>query len=64
MPHVKDLWDTYCEKNPIENFDILGVEPTWASFLKALKEQYYHVGDYDDQYTNWTILRKGRDKTV
>ena len=27
-------------------------------------EQYYLVGNYDDQYTKWTILRQERDQTV
>jgi len=62
--HVKEWWDTYCEKNPIEENDILGSEPTWASFVEALKEQYYHIDNYDDQYTNWTILRHERDQMV
>ena len=38
--------------------------PTWASFIDAVKEQYYPVGNYDDQYTKWTILRQERDQTV
>ena len=31
--------------------------PTWGSFVDAVKEQYYPMGNYDDQYTKWTILR-------
>lgn len=57
VPHVRDWWDTYCEKNPTNTNDILGSEHTWEYFLEALKEQYYHVSNYDNQYTNWTILR-------
>ena len=58
VPHVRDWWDTYCEQNPLDEKDILGgAEPTWASFVEALKEQYYPIGNYDNQYTNWTILR-------
>ena len=38
--------------------------PTWASFIDVVKEQYYAVGNYDDQYTKWTILRQERDQTV
>ena len=65
VPHVRDWWDTYCEQNPIDEKDILGGgEPTWASFVEALKEQYYPVGNYDDQYTSWTILRQERDQMV
>ena len=38
--------------------------PTWASFVDTLKEQYYPVGSYDDQYTRWTTLRQERDQAV
>ena len=40
------------------------VSPTWDSFKDAIKEQYYSVGSYEDQYTRWTTLRKERDLTV
>ena len=56
VPHVRDWWDNYCEKNTIDENDILGSEPTWASFVEALTEQDDHVDNYDDQYNNWTIL--------
>jgi hypothetical protein len=26
----------------------LGREPTWEAFMDALKEEFYHVGSYDD----------------
>ena len=38
--------------------------PTWASFIDAVREQYYPVGNCDDQYTKWTILRQERDHMV
>ena len=38
--------------------------PTWASFIYAIREQYYVVGNYDDQYTKWTILCQERDQMV
>ena len=37
---------------------------TWKSFRDAIKEQYYHVGIYDDLYTTWTTLRQERDQVV
>ena len=37
---------------------------SWASFIDAVKEQYYPVGNYEDQYTKWTILRQERDQMV
>ena len=38
--------------------------PTWESFVDALKEKYYPIGSYDDQYTRWTTLRQERDQAV
>jgi hypothetical protein len=64
VPHVKHWWETYCEKNSTEESGIFGAEPTWDSFMDVIKEQYYPVGNYDDQYTRWTTLRQERDQTV
>jgi hypothetical protein len=51
LPHVKDLWETYCEKHVEYEFANFGAGPNWVAFVDALKEQYYYVGNYDDQYT-------------
>jgi hypothetical protein len=32
--------------------------------VDAVKEQYYHVGNYEDQYMRWTILRQERGQVV
>jgi hypothetical protein len=40
------------------------VSPTWDSFWDAIKEPYYLVGSYEDQYTRWTTLCQERDQTV
>jgi hypothetical protein len=48
VPHVKDWWDAYSEKRAIEEYEIFLVSPTWDSFWDAIKEQYYHVGSYED----------------
>jgi hypothetical protein len=64
VPHVKDWWDTYSEKRAIEESTIFVVTPTWDSFRDSIKEQYYPVGSYEDQYTRWTTLRQERDQTV
>ena len=37
FPHVKDWWDTYCEKTFIEESEMFETEPTWESFMDALK---------------------------
>jgi hypothetical protein len=64
VPHVKYWWDTFCEKKEIEGSTLFAVAPTWGSFRDVIKEQYYHVGSYDDLYTRWTTLRQERDQTV
>ena len=64
VPYVKDWWETYCEKASTEESEMFGTKPTWASFLDALKGQYYPVGNYEDRYMGWTTLRKERDQEV
>jgi hypothetical protein len=64
VPHVKDWWDTYSEQRVVEESTMFVVAPTWDSFRDAIKEQYYPVGSYEDQYTRWTTLRQERDQTV
>jgi hypothetical protein len=48
VPHVKDWWDTYSEQRAIEEYVIFVVTPMWDSFRDVIKEQYYHVGNYED----------------
>jgi hypothetical protein len=57
IPHVKYWWDTYSEKRAMEESAIFVVAPTWDSFRDTIKEHYYHVGSYEDQYTRCTTLR-------
>jgi hypothetical protein len=57
IPHVKDWWESFYEKNETEESTLIVVAPTWGSFRDAIKEQYYPVGSYDDLYTRWTTLR-------
>jgi hypothetical protein len=64
LPHVKHWWETYWEKSSTEESGIYGVEPTWDFFVDAVKEQYYHVGNYEDQYMRWTTLRQERSQEV
>jgi hypothetical protein len=33
-------------------------------FLDAVKEQYYHVDNYEDQYVRWTTLWQEKSQTV
>jgi hypothetical protein len=64
LPHVKHWWETYWEQSSTEESGIYGVEPTWDFFVDAVKEQYYLVGNYEDQYMRWTTLRQERGQAV
>jgi hypothetical protein len=64
LPHVKHWWETYWEQSSTEESGIYGVEPTWDFFVDAVKEQYYPVGNYEDQYMRWTTLRQDRGQAV
>jgi hypothetical protein len=57
LPHVKHWWETYWEKISTKESEIYGVDPTWDFFVDAVKEQYYPIGNYEDQYMRWTTLR-------
>ena len=62
--HVKHWWEIYCEKISIEDFGMFEDELTWEFFVDAVKEQYYPVGNYEDQYMRWTTLRQERGQEV
>ena len=64
IPHVQNWWGTYCEQNSSDESEMFETIPTWASFIDAVKEQYYPVGNYDDQETKLTIMSQERDQTV
>jgi hypothetical protein len=51
-------------KVPHRSLGIYGVDPTWDFFVDAVKEQYYPVGNYDDQYMRWTTLQQERGQTM
>jgi hypothetical protein len=38
VPHVKNWWETYCEKNSTEESGMFKFEPTWDSFMDFIKE--------------------------
>jgi hypothetical protein len=63
-PHVKDWWETFCEKKETEEPSLFIVALTWESFTDVIKEKYYHVGGYDYLYTKWTTLQQERDQAV
>jgi hypothetical protein len=64
IPCVRAWWEGYWERYTVDESMLFGREPTWAAFVDALKEEFYLVGNYDDQYMSWTTLRQKRDQTV
>ena len=64
LPYVKYWWETYCEQHVEDKFTIFWLGPTWVDFVDALKEHYYLVGNYEDQYMRWTTLRKKKGQAV
>jgi hypothetical protein len=64
VPHVKYWWDTYSKLRVVEESEMFVVAPTWDSFRDAIKEQYYPIGSYEDQYTRWTTLSQERYQTI
>jgi len=64
LHHVKHCWETWWEKSSREDSGIYGADPTWDFFVDAVKEQYYLVGNYEDQYMRWTTLWQERGQAV
>ena len=63
-PHVKDWWETYCEKKDETEPSLFLVVHTSNYFWDTIKEQYYPVGSYEDKYIQWTTLQQQRDQYV
>jgi hypothetical protein len=64
VPHVKNWWESYCEKKFTEESGMFEAKSTWDSFMDVVKEQYYLVGNYDEQYMRWNTLCQKRDRIV
>jgi hypothetical protein len=64
LPHVRAWWEGYWERYTMDESTPFRREPTWAAFVDALKEEFYPVRNYDDQYMRWTTLRQKRDQMV
>jgi hypothetical protein len=56
LPHVKTWWEGYWERYNADESTLFGRETTWETFVDALKEEFYVVENYDDQYMRWTNL--------
>ena len=48
VPHVQNWWCTYCDQNSSDESRMFETNPTWASFIDVVREQYYPMGNYDD----------------
>jgi hypothetical protein len=64
LPHVKAWWEGYSERYTVNESTPFKREPTRATFVDALKEEFYPVRNYDDQYMRSTTLCQKRDQTV
>jgi hypothetical protein len=51
-------------KVPLRSLEYMGSIPLENFFLDVVKEQYYLVGNYEDQYMRWTTLRQERGQSV
>ena len=63
-PHVKDWWETYCEKKEEKKSSLFSAVPTWNYFRDAIMEQYYPMRSYEDRYIQSTTLWQQRDQDV
>ena len=50
------------EKKDEKEPSLFSAATTWNSFWDSIKEQYYPVESYEDNYIQWTTLRQQRDK--
>ena len=64
LPHVRAWWEGYWERYTADESTLFGRQPTWTTFVDSLKEEFYPVENYDDQYMRWMTLRKKRDQIV
>jgi hypothetical protein len=51
-------------KVPQRSLEYMGSNPLGIFSVDAVKEQYYLVGNYEDQYMRWTTLRQERVQAV
>jgi hypothetical protein len=64
LPHVRAWWEGYWERYTADESTLFGREPTWATFVDALKDKLYPIRNYDDKYMRWTTLHQKRDQKV
>ena len=44
VPHVRNWWGTNWDKKSLDESIMFETNPTWASFVDAIKEQHYPMG--------------------
>jgi hypothetical protein len=64
LPHLRAWWEGYWERYTMDESTLFGREPTWVAFVDALKQEFYPIRNYDDQYMRWTTLRQKISQTV
>jgi hypothetical protein len=64
LPHVRAWWEGYLERYTADESTPFRREPTWVTFVDALKEEFYPIGNYDDQYMRWTTLVQKSDQMI
>jgi hypothetical protein len=64
LPHFRAWLEGYWERYTMDESTLFQRETNWEAFVNALKEELYHVRNYDDQYMRWTTLRQKRDHMV
>ena len=55
LPHVRYWWEGYWERYITDESTLFGREPTWAKFVDSLKEEFYPIRNYDEQYMRWKL---------
>jgi hypothetical protein len=64
LPHVRAWWEGYWDRYTGDESTLFWREPTWEAFVDSLKDDFYPIGNYHDQYMRWKNLRQKRDQTV
>jgi hypothetical protein len=64
LPHVRAWWEGYWERYTVDESTLFQREHTWVAFVDSLKEDFYPVINYDDQYVRWTNMHQKRDHMV
>jgi hypothetical protein len=47
LPHVRSWWEGYWERYTVNESTPFKREPTWETFVNALKEEFYPIKSYD-----------------